>query len=175
MRIVNHHAGCCGYLPVKPDGTQWSHVYGLPGGGSVHADTPGEILAELIPGYEHLDQDQARQARIRHALTAAAQAQDQAIVRAGLSEVDPEDAALAAVLRLDKGAPLTLADPQRPDESVPWEGGVALVLVATSYAPHTEVAPPAGNVVWIDPDTEQGYLDSLRASAAFDYWRDALA
>lgn len=172
MRIVNYHAGCCGFLPLRPDGTQWSHVYGLPGGGSVHADSPAEILAEIVPGYEHLDEASSGQARIRLALTAASQAQDLGIVRAGLDESDPDDAALAAVLRLDKGAPLTLAAPDQPDVPVPWEGSVPLVLVTTSYAPHTDVAAPAGNIVWIDPTTDQDYLDSLRASDAFDYWRD---
>lgn len=175
MRIVNHHAGCCGYLPIKSDGTHWPHVYGLPGGGSVHADSAAEILAELLPGYDDLDAAGARQARIRHALVAASQAQDVHLARAagrGFDERDPADAALAQALRLDKGAPMSLASPDRPGEAVPWEGAVPLVLVTTAYAPHTDAPRPGGNIVWIDPDTEQGYLDSLRDSEAFDYWRE---
>ena len=51
MRFRNHHAGCCGFNPTRPDGSEWTHVLTLHDGSTVHADTPEEIIEELVPGF----------------------------------------------------------------------------------------------------------------------------
>lgn len=114
MKIVNHHAGCCGYHPVRPDGQQWAHVLGLAGGSSVHADSPGEILGELIPGYGDLpDEASRRRARERHALEVGVAHQqvriDEAVAAGLVDPGDPADADLMALLREVACRPIGLA------------------------------------------------------------------
>lgn len=185
MKIVNHHAGCCGYHPVRPDGTQWSQVLGLPGGASVHADTPGELLAELIPGYAELSDDAARRrARERHALevgVAHQQFRIEAAVADGVVDpADPDDAELITLLREIACRPIGLtaaADRHESGTAAPgprWDGAIRLVCLTTAYAPYGELPPPQGHVDWIDPVAEEGYLVSLRRVGALDYWSEAV-
>ena len=184
MKVVNHHAGCCGFHPVRPDGSQWAHVLGLPGGASVHADSTGEILAELIPGYaDSPDEPARRAARERHALDVGTRHQgfriDAAIAEGLIDPADPDDAALIALLREIACRPIALTradDPEAAaDSGAPrWEGAVRLVCLTTAYAPYGELPPPAGNVDWIDPTTEEAYLVSLRRAGALDYWSEAV-
>lgn len=49
---------------------------------------------------------------------------------------------------------------------------VPLVLVTTSYVPHTDTAPVTGNVLWIDPADEVAYLRSLRDAGLYDIWME---
>lgn len=197
MKIVNHHSGCCGYYPVRPDGSQWSHVLGLPGGASVHADTPGEILAEVIPGYAQLPDDAARRtARERHALDVGVRHQqariDAAIADGAVDPADPADAEVIALLREVACRPLSLAVAggsadgdgdedddgaagAAPDRPAPrWEGAIRLVCLTTAYAPYGELPRPQGRVDWIDPVDETAYLVSLRRAGALDYWSEAV-
>lgn len=179
MKFVNHHVGCCGFSPVRPDATEWPHVLGLPAGASVHADTPAEILGELIAGYEGLDPAARENARVDHATRLAAEHQDlriaQAVHEGLVSADDPEDAALIGLLRAAAGRSLRMSRPQdepqgeRGDASS-WAGAIRLVCVTTSYAPHTDVPAPTGRVDWLDPTDEQLYLISLRRVGAADYW-----
>lgn len=189
MKVVNHHSGCCGFYPVRPDGGQWPHVLGLPGGASVHADSPGEILAELIPGYAGLPDDAARRtARERHAVDVGTRHQqariDAAVADGVVDPDDPADADLIALLREIACRPVALAiadDASAPAGAGPgmgrgprWEGAIRLVCVRTAYAPYGELPPPQGNVDWIDPVDEEGYLVSLRRAGALDYWSEAV-
>ncbi len=162
-------------MPTHPDGTEWAHILVLSDGAVVHADTAREALTELIPGYGDLNSEEARlAARVRHALDLAAQAQrariDEAVLRGRLDPHDPHDAALVQVLSARKDAGMLLASPDAPGRQAPWRGTVELVLVTTSYAPHTEVPPAQGRVVWFDPTGEQVFLTSLHAARAHDYW-----
>ncbi|MEP7162010.1 MAG: hypothetical protein ABI746_13060 [Dermatophilaceae bacterium] len=181
MKIVNHHAGCCGYLPVRPDGTEWPHVLGLPAGASVHADTPAEILTELIEGYEPLDAAGRTRARLAHATAVAAEHQERRIRQAIADHLvrldDPDDAALIALLRAAAGRGLRLTRTDEPTDATGdacrtprWEGALRLVCLTTAYAPSTDVPAPVGRVDWIDPTDERGYLVSLRRAGAADYW-----
>ncbi len=180
MKFVNHHVGCCGFSPVRPDGSEWPHVLGLPGGASVHADTPAEILGELIEGYERLDVPARRAARVAHAARVATQHQEvrinQAVAEGSISPGDPQDTALIEALRAAAGRSLRLSRPDsvgegsEGEQAPAWEGAVRLVCVSTSYAPHTDVPAPTGRVDWLDPTDEQRYLISLRRIGAADYW-----
>ncbi len=174
MRFRNHHAGCCGYTPTRPNGSEWNHVMILHDGSTVHADSTAEVLAELIPGYDVLEDDESRlQARIRHAVGAAIQAQEAFIAwaeSAGAFDAAGADAPLLEVLRADKGSSMLLATPDRPGVQAEWIPAVKLVLVTTSYAPYGRYAPIPGRVVWIDPTEEDRYLTSLREARVYDYW-----
>lgn len=143
-------------------------------GSTVYADTPAEIVEEMIPGYEGLD-DQAKQdARVRHAARTASVVQQILIDRAKFDGAfDPDDpklAGLAQILTTDKALALTLELPDKPGEPADWLPVVPLVLVRSSYAPHTDYPAIGGNVIWIDPSTDESYLDSLNATGIFSYW-----
>ncbi len=177
MKFVNHHHGCSGFVPTKPDGSEWAHLLVLEDGAVVHADTEAEALECLIPGYAALapdDVDGRRRARVGHAERLAAAVQDRRIdaaVREGLLDpADPDDDLLMTILRMPKSQGMLLATPDAPDRQAPWEGPVELVLVTTSYAPCTDIPPARGRVTWLDPSQEQSYLRSLRDAGIRNYW-----
>lgn len=147
-------------------------------GSTVYADTAAEVLAEMVPGYERLDAADQREARVRHARQVAAFAQrlqiDKAVEAGLLDQSDPQQAALAQILTTDKALSLSLEFPGAPGEPADWLPVVPLLLLTTSYAPHANYPPIGGNVVWIDPATEEGYLASLRRTGIFSYWTAAL-
>lgn len=177
MKYVNHHHGCSGFVPTKPDGSEWAHLLVLEDGAVVHADTEAEALESLIPGYADLPAEDAaarRRARIAHAERLAAAVQerriDAAVAGGRLNPADADDELLISLLRLPKSEPMLLATPDAPGQQAPWDGPVALVLVATSYAPHTDVPQALGRVSWLDPSEERAYLESLRDSGLRNYW-----
>ncbi len=174
MRFRNHHAGCCGFVPTHPDGTEWAHQLTLHDGSTVHADTAGEVLEELIAGYGALDDRGRLAARVRLAERLATQGQEVLIaasVRSGtLDPSDADDAALVDILRVDKGANMALEDRDAPGAAADWVPQTPLVLVSTGYAPHTGHARIGGNTRWLDPASESGFLASLRETGFFDYW-----
>jgi hypothetical protein len=49
-----------------------------------------------------------------------------------------------------------------------WGFEIPLVLVRSLYAPHDEAIAPKGNIVWIDPVDELGYIDSLNEAHLID-------
>ncbi len=173
MRNRNHHAGCCGINPTRPDGTEWPVVLALPDGSTVQADTPAEALEELMPGYLTLDDRDRSAARVRHGRDTAGKLQE-ALIRAAASDgLDPNAAeaeGLLDVLRADKRESLFLELPHAPGVQAPWLPRPALVLLTTSYAPHGAHPRIGGNVVWLDPSSEEGYLSSLGATSAFSFW-----
>ncbi|WP_409485392.1 hypothetical protein [Arsenicicoccus dermatophilus] len=175
MRFRNHHAGCCGYVPTRSDGSEWSHVLTLRDGSTVYADTADEVLAELVDGWEALGEQERADALVRHAAeTAAAEQQRRtalAVERGALDLTDPGDRALLPLLEADKRLSLLLQTPDRPGEQADWHGPVELVLLTTSYRPVGEHPPIGGRTVWLDPSSPEGYLASLGASGAYDYWR----
>lgn len=177
MLLRNHHAGCCGFNPTHPAGGQWSHVLALHDGSTVYADTAAEVVEELIEGYPTLDAGARLSARVRLAEEMAALAQDlridQAVARGVLDPADPEQAALVEILRADKSASLLLELDDAPGDQAPWLPLPELVLVTSSYAPHTSYPAVEGNVVWVDPSDDAALLASFRTVGVFDYWAAA--
>lgn len=143
-------------------------------GSMVHADTSTEVLDELIPGYERLDEPGRRTARIDHAERLAQATQEARIATAAaagdLDPTEPEAAGLLLLLRAARSVPIVLETEDAPGHPAPWLGEPTLVLVTTTYAPHTDAAPVGGNVVWLDPHSEESYLGSLRDTGLFSYW-----
>lgn len=174
MKLRNHHAGCCGTNPTRRDGTEWAHVMLLHDGSMLHADTAGEVLEEIVPGYARADEAGRRRLRITHAERTALAAQELRIAHAEslrlLDADDPDEGPLVDIMRADKGVSLLLEAPDRPGEQADWVPDLPLYLVTTSYAPHAEYPPIGGNVLWLDPTSEDAYLASLATSHIFSYW-----
>ena len=174
MKFRDHHASCHGFNPVRPSGGEWTHAMMLHDGSTVYADTAAEIVEEMMPGLDSLDEPARSQARIRHAARTAADVQQMVIDRARYEGTfDPDDAEVAPLVQIlvtDKSLSLSLELPQHPGEPADWLPVVPLVLLATSYAPTTEYPRIGGNVIWIDPATDESYLASLNATGLFSYW-----
>lgn len=174
MRFRNHHAGCCGYVPTRSDGSEWSHVLTLRDGSTVYADTVEEVLAELIPGWTELTPEEQAAALVRHANEAAQGEQQRRIadatVRGRFDPADAGDRGMLVVLEADKQVSLLLETPDQPGEQASWEAPVDLVLLTTSYRPHGEHPPIGGRTVWLDPSDAGAYLASLGRAGVNDYW-----
>ena len=171
----NFHAGCCGFVATRPDGSEWPFMMTLHDGSTMHGLSAGVLLAEMIAGYAEAGEGERATLRARDALRHAVRAQDLAIARAREAGVvdpaDPADVPLLDLLELPKDEPLELAV-DGEDGQAPWLAAVPLVLVTTSYAPHTDTAPVTGNVLWIDPADEVAYLRSLRDAGLYDIWME---
>ncbi len=134
--------------------------------GRVAADNLIEIVAWLFgcPEYVNYTPEQALEKRIECCCNLAENLQEN----------------LAAYLQLSGGWDYREDDPDivelltRPDRTtvIPltsWGHPVPLVLVQTLYAPHSDVAPVQGNVLWIDPLDDKRMLDSLDEAGALDF------
>ncbi|MDO5699531.1 MAG: hypothetical protein Q4G51_16335 [Dermatophilus congolensis] len=180
----NFHAGCCGFVATRADGSEWPFMMTLHDGSTMHGLTPGVLLAEMIAGYAEADESRRAELRAADALTHATRAQELEVERARhsgrIDPADPDDAAVLAILGLPKTEALWLAitDEHVSDtngaepEQAPWHGAVPLVLVATAYAPHSDTPRIGGNVRWLDPSDEVAYLRSLREVGLYDIWID---
>lgn len=184
----NFHAGCCGFVATRPDGSEWPFMVTLHDGSTMHGQSAGVLLAEMIPGYAAASGEQDRlRLRTQDALAQAVRAQRQEVDRArqdgAVDPADPADAPLLALLDLPKGEALRLAvdDPEGPapedgseaPRQAPWWGAVPLVLVTTTYAPHTDAPRIGGNTRWLDPSDEVAYLRSLRDVGLYDVWMES--
>lgn len=58
---------------------------------------------------------------------------------------------------------------EKVDNFTKWTQDVPLVLVASGYAPYTGNARPAGNIIWLDPFTDETFLDSLSAAGVIEF------
>lgn len=143
-------------------------------GSTVYADSASEIVEEMMPGYDCLDAAEREDARCRHAARTAALVQqilmDRAGLEGGFDAEDAHQAPLVQILSTDKSLSLTLELPQHPGEPADWLPSVPLVLLVSSYAPFTEHPRIGGNVLWIDPMSDESYLASLNATGVFSYW-----
>ena len=147
-------------IPVHYSGP-WPFVFVVPDGTAVFADTRTEIVDAVIDGYGSLpepdgEDDPAFEARIDSLAGLGSQAQ--AGILAGLD--DGED----ILPRLDDGKLTALFTPKDswPIPILSWDEQIPLILLVTNFEPYTvEPAPSGERIVWLDPTTETGYLDSL--------------
>ncbi len=141
---------------------------------TVYADTAAEVIEEMLPGYQWADPDMQLQARIQHARQVAGLVQrlhiDRAVDAGQFDPLDPQQAGLAQILTTDKTLSLSLELPEAPGQPADWLPAVPLVLLTTSYAPHTQYPRIGGNVVWLDPASEASYLAGLHRTGIFNYW-----
>lgn len=157
--------------PVHDDGTRYPYAMHFDGRKFIgFADTPADMLALLIEGYEDLEPQQAVEARIRLAVVAqvAVQAQINADAMSGgsweaLSQTEKD---ILTSPRFEQ--PHGWGDPEEMGDV--WDADVPLVLVETGYAPYGEVDKPISgiadvqnpdNMYWLRPVYEWEFLESL--------------
>lgn len=140
----------------------------LANGTEITGDTRSEIVDQVVAGHadppEGLDGDTARfELRLGELIAIANRVQALA-----MSDVDPSE--------LDEEVLTALFHDRATDvvEVEDWpEGLPPLVLIATNYAPYSEVPAPEGNVVLLDPKDETTFLESVvRAGIAQLYVYD---
>ena len=154
-------------LPARPDGAPWPLLL-VHGDRVTGADTPGELLALLIPGYDQLadddpGHDDALWARYESAVATATQMQETLMAAAtehGDFDAATADEATLTALLTDKTAPY--AEPV-------WRQRVPLVLIDTDYQPFTKRPRPDGRVVYLRPAQEHDYLTSLAEAGLIEY------
>ena len=67
----NFHAGCCGFVATRADGSEWPFMMTLHDGSTLHGVSAGVLLAELIPGYAEAGEAERVGLRVRDALAQA--------------------------------------------------------------------------------------------------------
>ena len=154
-------------LPARPDGTAWPLLL-VRGGDVTGADTAGELLALLIPGYEQLadddaGHDEALWRRYESAVATAGELQETLLAAAGLrGDFDARRAGEATLTAL-------LADKTLPSICTDWRHPVPLVLIDTDYDPFTPRPRPEGRVIYLRPTQEHDYLASLAEAGLIQY------
>ncbi len=134
-----------------------------------YADTATELVGVLIPDYDAIpansdgdtpcsdaDHDTALWMRYGQAVHTVTVLQESALAAAtNNGDFDPAAASEDTLTTMLGGKTVVFTGEQWPEQAVP------LYLIATDYAPFTDVPRPAGNVVYLDPSTETAYLISL--------------
>lgn len=122
--------------------------------GWLYADTPGELLAALIDGYDPAATRAARvRARVAHALVLATQLQGELLAAAERAG----DVLAEAARQVLEQAPYPVTAPA-------WDADVALVLLDVHYRPFTDLPPPQADrapIRWLRPSGEWDYLMSM--------------
>ena len=154
-------------LPARPDGTPWPLLL-VHGHDVTGADTAGELLAVLIPGYENLadddaGHDEALWQRYESAVATAGELQETLLATAAVrGEFD-------AVRAGEAGLTALLADKTVPTSCTQWRQPVPLVLIDTDYEPFTVRPRPDGRVIFLRPAQEHDYLASLAEAGLIQY------
>lgn len=154
-------------LPVRPDGTPWPLLL-VQGDSVTGADTAGELLAVLIPGYENLPDDdeghdEALWRRYESAVATAAELQETLLAAAAVrGDFDAARAGESTLTAL-------LADKTIPCSHTEWRFPVPLVLIDTDYTPFTPRPRPEGRVIYLRPAQEHDYLASLAEAGLIQF------
>jgi hypothetical protein len=155
--------------PPHPDGGEWTYCVVPMSGELVYSDSLTDLVAAGIPGYVDLPDtddghDRALVMRYDDLVSLANKFQRWLVNDAARRELIDisglgEDALTA--LMADRSA--VFAGVSSQDDPFDWQIEVPLVLMATDYSPFTDRPSPTGRIVWIDPETEFTYLESLSA------------
>ncbi|WP_433673855.1 hypothetical protein [Microbacterium gorillae] len=120
-----------------------------------YADTVSELVDQLIDGHGGADEDTQLGLRVDALAHHAGQAQAVVLAAAGDASAQLDEDALTVILH-DRHSEAPVFDS--------WESDAPLFLMATSFAPYTDVPCPSGDtIVWLDPSTERSFLDALGA------------
>lgn len=140
-----------------PDGPGFALL--MAGSGSmVFSETRSGIADQVVAGHGEASSDEDRLV-LRSDFLAELAAHVQGTVLSSVGTVGLDEDALTVLLH-DRATEVVELDE--------WDSNVPLLLMATGYAPYTDVpAPVGGTIMWLDPATETTFLDSLaRAGAA---------
>jgi len=144
------------------DGSAFPIAFVATDGAAVFADSLGEVVNQIIDGYDALPEatlssDERLEARIDSLAQFAGSGQ--AVILAALTESgelsidDVDEDTLTALFAEKDGVVLEF------DE---WESDIPLLLLTRSYVPYTDVPSPAGErIVWLDARNERTYLEAL--------------
>lgn len=137
----------------------------IPDGAEIAADSRSQLVDQIIPGHGDLPVTEAGIATalgLREDHLASLAQRAQAIVMASLTVHNPE-----AIQELNEDA-LTAIYHDRGSEQIAidvWDSDIPLFVMASSYAPYTEVPRPRGDqVVFLDSLNETTFLDSVVAT-----------
>jgi hypothetical protein len=118
-----------------------------------YADTFGELAGLLIDGYGDLAEDGRPVARLRYAADVQAPLQAAVNAAGNLGACSPADRAVL------------LGSRDKPPAVASWQAPVPLVLVSAFYQPAGPLPRPqasgGGQLLWIDPSTDEALLVSL--------------
>lgn len=166
-------------IPEHPEGEDWTHILHATDDEIVFADTATEAVGAVIGAdYDALDDsesgnDEALGMRYDAAVGFAAVVQhvlNQTAFAKGRLDPAVESEHVLTALHQNKRTPWIDQSATGGFGGGPhWEHPVPLVLITTNYAPYTELAAPTGNIIWIDPALETGFLASLYATGLVDY------
>lgn len=149
--------------PTHPDGQMWLVVWVSPDGRAIFADSITDVVNEIIPGYADLDdtdmtKDEHLEARIGTLAHLGGNAQAVMVADEGSD----------GFTEVELTAMLTSKELSAGVDS--WNPAVPLVLLTTSYTPFTDVAQPEGSIVWLDPTSEVGFLNSMQTLGYGELW-----
>jgi hypothetical protein len=156
--VRNSRGWAQGTPPLREDGTLYPYeMIHDQGKWRAYADTPGELLDALIPGYTTLDAGDQAAARLSYAVRSQVTLQAEAAARFDLSDLSDADVAVLLGAR------------DMPPAPAAWTGPVPLVLVTAFYAPIGDLPAPqarADHLIWLDPSSPETLLRSLHLADA---------
>lgn len=152
------------HKPEHPEGRAWVVAWVTEDGGAIFADSLSDIVGEIIPGYNDLDDDHRDdlhlQARLDLLAPLAARAQAVVLTELAYQNVHLSEAELNAALR-DKELAAGISR---------WNPAEPLILMTTAYEPYTDEPRPEGSILWIDPTNEAAFLSSLNKLGEGELW-----
>lgn len=149
-------------LPVRDDGTDYPFAM-------VHenrvtfADTRAELVGYLTGG-QPCDDGDALFTRYLACVSYANKLQPRLAAAADEAGVFSAQTASESVLTA-----LFEDRYKKVDNFTKWNQEVPLVLVASGYAPYTGNPRPSGNIIWLDPFTDETFLDTLSAAGVIEF------
>ncbi len=179
MFVTTHTADEADTLTAPPHegGDPWPFVLLHDDAKTTYADTATELVGVLIPGYDTIpaetggdtpasdaDHDKALWMRYGQAVNTATVLQESHLAAAtNNGDFDPAAASEDTLTTMLGGKTTVFTGAEWAEQAVP------LYLIATDYAPFTDVARPAGNVVYLDPSTETAHLISLHEAGLVSF------
>lgn len=156
-------------VPRHDDDLAWPYAMATEAG-TLFADTVTELVAELIPGYGEIPETADGATAALHARYEAAVSHAN-LIQGLLAAVGNAEGDFDAATESESTLTALFADREQfVADFTAWEHKVPVVLIATDYAPYTDVPRPSGNITWLDPATETSLLQSLRELGVILYF-----
>lgn len=154
-------------VPVNADGEEYRHIL-IRADETIAGDSVTDLLEAIIDGYDQIDHTPEgdvealglRYDAAVHVANLAQMAQNEYV---GIPEGITDDEYVA--LTADRSSPLAM--------DFEWTLDPTLVLVATDYAPYTDIPAPEGNVHFINPHTEESFLLTTSDVGVWSYMSKA--
>jgi len=169
--------------PAHPvDGERYEHSLLYGERTIAFADSLGELIDLILPGYAALPDDPsgddaaliARHDHIAQVANAIQGGFNEQASERGLLDMATADENLTTALGHDRSLPWSGMVDGAGESSYVWQSDIPLVLLTTDYAPFTDRPSPQGEaIVMLDPSDEATYLASLTKLGLVQYMRRA--